>query len=70
VEKIKIGKYRHYKGKYYEVVAVARHSDTLREFVIYRSLYYSKKFGKKDWWIKPAYLFKNKSIPRFKFISK
>ena len=33
------GKYRHYKGKEYRVLAVAQHSETLEELVVYRALY-------------------------------
>lgn len=33
------GRYRHYKGGEYEVIGVARHSETLEPLVIYRPLY-------------------------------
>ncbi len=33
------GRYRHYKGQDYEVLGVARHSETEEEFVVYRALY-------------------------------
>ena len=36
---IRTGKYRHYKGGEYEVIGVARHSETLEPMVIYRALY-------------------------------
>ena len=46
--KIKLGKYRHYKGGIYEVVAIARHSETLEDMVVYRALY-----GEGDVWVRP-----------------
>ena len=33
------GRYRHYKGHEYEVLGVARHSETEEEYVVYRALY-------------------------------
>ena len=35
---IKLGKYRHFKGNEYEVVAIAKHSETLEEMVVYKDL--------------------------------
>ena len=46
---IRTGKYRHYKGGEYEVIGVARHSETLEPMVIYRALY-----GEGGIWARPA----------------
>jgi hypothetical protein len=46
---IKYGKYRHFKGNLYEVVALARHSETNEEMVVYKALY-----GKGEYWVRPA----------------
>ncbi len=43
------GKYRHFKGKYYEVIGVAKHSETEEEMVVYRQLY-----GEHGLWVRPA----------------
>ena len=39
MQKIKLGKYRHFEGGEYEVVGVAKHSETLDELVIYKALH-------------------------------
>lgn len=49
MENIKKGRYRHYKGNEYEVIGIARHSETLESMVIYRALY-----GDGDLWARPA----------------
>lgn len=46
------GLYRHYKGNDYEVVAVARHSETLEPVVVYRALY-----GERGLWVRPYAMF-------------
>ena len=46
---IKPGKYRHFKGNEYEVLFVARHSETLETMVVYRALY-----GDGGVWVRPA----------------
>lgn len=46
------GLYRHYKGNDYEVIAVARHSETLEPVVVYRALY-----GEAGVWVRPYAMF-------------
>lgn len=46
------GLYRHYKGKYYEVIGVAKHSETGEEVVVYRPLY-----GERGLWVRPLAMF-------------
>lgn len=43
------GKYRHFKGNYYRVLGVAKHSETLEEMVVYQALY-----GEGGLWVRPA----------------
>ena len=43
------GKYRHYKGNEYEVICMARHSETEEKMVVYRALY-----GERGVWVRPA----------------
>lgn len=49
---IEPGRYRHYKGNDYEVIGVARHSETREELVVYRALY-----GEFGLWIRPVDMF-------------
>lgn len=42
------GKYRHFKGKEYELIGIARHSETLEPMVVYRALY-----GEGGLWVRP-----------------
>ena len=71
---VKLGKYKHYKGKQYEVIGLARHSETLEELVIYKALYKSEEFGDNSLWARPKEMFienvkkDGKEIPRFEFI--
>ena len=46
---IKPGKYRHFKGNYYEVIGVAHHSETMEEMVVYRALY-----AEHGLWVRPS----------------
>lgn len=46
---IELGKYKHFKGNFYEVIGVAKHSETLEDMVVYRALY-----GERGLWVRPA----------------
>ena len=65
-EPVRPGKYRHYKGGEYQVVDVARHSETLEWYVVYRALY-----GDHGLWVRPLTMFteqvtvNGQSVPRF-----
>lgn len=49
-------KYKHYKGGEYEVLALAQHSETLEELVVYKALYQTEeKFH--DVWVRPREMF-------------
>lgn len=47
-----LGRYRHYKGGEYEVMSVARHSESLEPMVVYRPLYNAT-----GWWVRPHAMF-------------
>ena len=66
---LKLGKYRHFKGNEYQVIGVAKHSETLEPMVVYQALY-----GEKGIWVRPATMW-NEIVekdgykgPRFIFI--
>ena len=67
--KIPLGKYRHFKGNDYEVIAIAHHSETLEEMVVYRALY-----GVGDIWVRPLKMWcetverNGKTMKRFTYI--
>lgn len=63
------GRYRHYKGRDYQVLGVARHSETEEPMVIYRCLY-----GDSGLWVRPLSMFKEsvslggESLERFTYV--
>jgi len=63
---IRPGRYRHYKGKDYEVLGIARHSETEEQMVVYRCLY-----GDYSLWVRPLTMFQEtvemagEQVPRF-----
>lgn len=69
MQEIKIGKYRHFKGNEYEVIGIAKHSETQEPLVIYRALY-----GEGQLWARPASMWNEtverdgKTYPRFTYI--
>jgi cyclomaltodextrinase len=66
---LKLGKYEHYKGKPYEALGIATHSETLEELVVYKKLYDDGAL-----WVRPLKMFleevtfNGKKVPRFKYI--
>ena len=69
-EPVRPGRYRHFKGGEYEVVGVARHSETDDRYVVYRPLY-----GAADLWVRPLAMFAEtvthdgQAVPRFERIA-
>lgn len=68
-EALKSGRYRHYKGKDYTVLGVARHSETGDELVVYR-----QEYGDFSLWVRPKMMFLESvdhaggSVPRFLYV--
>ena len=66
---IPLGIYRHFKGNLYEAIAVAKHSETLEDMVVYRALY-----GESGVWVRPLSLWteqvsrNGESVPRFLYL--
>ncbi|TFC95723.1 MULTISPECIES: DUF1653 domain-containing protein [Cryobacterium] len=69
MDEIAIGRYRHYKGNEYEVLGVARHSETEEQLVVYTPLY-----GERGLWVRPLSMFAEtvsidgEQVPRFTLI--
>ena len=69
MSEIRLGRYRHFKGNEYEVIGIARHSETLEPLVVYKALY-----GEGCLWVRPASMWNErverdgKTIPRFTFL--
>jgi hypothetical protein len=63
---IRPGRYRHYKGNFYDVIGIAHHSESGEQLVVYRTLY-----GEGSLWVRPLSMFmenvvvKECSVSRF-----
>jgi pimeloyl-ACP methyl ester carboxylesterase len=63
------GRYRHYKGKEYTVLGVAKHSETEEELIVYR-----QEYGDRGLWVRPKMMFlemvkvDGKVVPRFQYL--
>ena len=66
---IQPGIWRHFNGKEYDVLGVARHSETQEELVVYRA-----RYGTRELWVRPKAMFLESvevdgvRRPRFEFI--
>ena len=58
MDEIKIGRYKHFKGNEYEVLFLAKHSETCEPLVVYRALY-----GAREVWVRPASMW-NETVER------
>lgn len=71
---LELGTYKHYKGKKYEVIGIAKHSKTLKDLVVYQALHDSQEFGSKALWVRPLSVFTSdvslgsKKVKRFTYI--
>lgn len=69
MQSIQKGVYKHYKGNLYEVIDIARHSETLEYVVVYKALY-----GDYGLWVRPLTMFTENVVidgntkPRFIFV--
>lgn len=67
--KIYLGTYRHYKGIFYQVLGICKHTETQEELVYYKALY-----GNYDCWVRPIKMFfeeveyESQKQPRFIFV--
>lgn len=66
---IKLGRYRHFKGGEYQVIGLAKHTETEENMVVYRALY-----GERGLWVRPEEMFlavverEGKTFQRFEYI--
>jgi hypothetical protein len=75
---VKLGRYRHYKGKDYEVLGVVMHTETNEKLVLYRALYeipeLRDEYGSDPWFVRPFTMFnetveiEGRTVPRFAYL--
>ena len=70
MQELKIGGvYRHYKGNFYQVIGLAKHSETLEELVVYQAQY-----GERGLWVRPKAMFleeievNGEKVARFQYV--
>jgi hypothetical protein len=78
VSRMKLGRYRHYKGKLYEVLGVVMHTETNEKLVLYRALYeipeLHEEYGDDPWFVRPFVMFNEsvvvdgRTMPRFEYV--
>lgn len=62
---MKKGIYRHHKGNCYELLCVAKHSETLEDMVVYRALY-----GRGEIWVRPARMWEEEIVKDQKLVKR
>ena len=72
------GKYKHYKGNFYQVLGVAFHSETEEKMVLYKALYecpdLEEEYGANPYFVRPYKMFMEtvnidgKEVPRFAYV--
>jgi hypothetical protein len=68
---IRAGIYKHYKGGFYKVISIAKHTETKEDMVVYKSVNDEHQL-----WVRPLKMFNEKvkvdgkEIPRFQYIEK
>ena len=75
---MKLGRYRHYKGREYEALGVVMHSETREKLVLYRPLYLCtelhNEYGDDPWFVRPYAMFHEqvkvdgRAVPRFEYV--
>lgn len=69
---VKPGKYQHFKGNFYQVIGLVKHSETLEDYVYYQALYDNPR---SKYWVRPLSMFTEKvtlasgeQVPRFRYL--